>query len=76
MEPSMMKILRSENAQVVGLGGNRTRCIHQGDWLTNLAYENGILTVLVIPETTLFLEAGIMLLLPNNMYQSHPINSK
>ena len=76
MEPSTMKNLHSENAQLVGLGGNRTRCIQQGDWIIPLIDDNGILTVVVILETILFLESDRMLLLPNNIDQNYPINRK
>ena len=71
----MMKNLRSENAQLVGLGGNMTRCIQQGDWIIPLIDDNGIMTVVFILETILFLESDRMLLLTNNIDQNYPINS-
>ena len=57
-----MKNLRPEDAQVVGLGGDRIRYIQKVDWLLPLVDDNGLVTVIVIKYTILFTDDGIMLL--------------
>ena len=65
----MTKNLLPVNAQVVSLGGKSIRCTQEGDWILPSVYDNGLLTVVVIPYTVLLTKSGILLLLPQHMYQ-------
>ena len=55
---------------------NITGYTQQVLWFLPLVDYNGLLTVIVIPDTILFPEAGIILLSTHHMAQSYPINIK